>query len=68
MTGPGRIEAVRKHYNGPLVFARDFTVINVTRDAIVTCQAEGNGGSPTKAALIGVWVDSGPAIDQALMV
>lgn len=38
-TLPGHLEAVRKHYDGPLAFARDFTVINVTREAVTTRQA-----------------------------
>lgn len=33
-TLPGHIEAVRKNYSGPLVFARDLMVFNVTREQV----------------------------------
>jgi ribonuclease Z len=31
---PGHLEAVRKSYGGPLVFARDLMVFNVTKDQV----------------------------------
>jgi len=38
-TLPGHLEAVRTHYAGPLVFARDLMVFNVTKDQVKTRMA-----------------------------
>jgi|GEM_PF-2391518 len=38
-TVPGHEAAVRKYYKGPLAFAQDFMVFNVTKEQIVTRMA-----------------------------
>ncbi len=39
-TAPGCEAAVRKHYDGPLVLAKDFMTFNVTPDQVVTRMAQ----------------------------